>query len=205
MKQLSKLYVAGILLISLSGCMTFSGDKLAELEPLKPLSAPRIEESVGNFTFHLDGGQMVTDNKMGRMINDAILEKWKKKRYISKYDYVKSEKFTNKAQYNLTLKGHQEGESSVFMQIISGLTLLIFPHTIDTTFDLVYELENVITGKKYSVKVSDSFYTVNWLLFFPALPFSFIGADATYNRIAEHVYQGFEKQGAFTTEPASNP
>jgi len=33
MTQLLKLCTTGILLISLTGCMTFSGDKLADLEP----------------------------------------------------------------------------------------------------------------------------------------------------------------------------
>ncbi len=189
-----------IILILLTGCMTFSGNNLADLKPINPMVSPFIEESVGDFTFHLDGGQMVTDNKMGRLINNAILEKWKDKKYISDFKYVKNEKFSGNAQYNLTLKGHQEGDSSVFMQFISGLTLLIIPHTIDTTFDLVYELEEVKTGNKFLVEVSDSIYNFNWLLFFPALPFAFSGADTTYDRLAEHTYQGFVNQGAFSSE-----
>jgi len=199
MAHLFKVCITSFLLVSLSGCMTFSGDKLTELETIKPITSPQIEESIGDFTFHLDGGAMVTDNKAGRMINDVILEKWKANNYISDFTYVKKENLTGNAQYNLTLKGHQEGESSVFMQVISGLTLLIIPHTVDTSYNLIYELENVKTGKKYKTEVSENMSSINWLLFFPALPFSFIGANNTYDHLSEHVYQNFVKQGAFSS------
>ena len=197
MKQFFKICTTGFLLISLNGCMTFSGDKLADLEPITPQISPVIEESIGDFTFHLDGGKMVTSNKAGRILNDVILDNWEDNNYISDFTYVKTENFTGDAQYNLTLKGHQEGKSSVFMQVISGLTLFLIPNTMKTSFDLVYELEEVKTGKKYTVEVAENMSTTQWLLFFPAFPFSFVGAYTTYDRIAEHLYQGFVEQGAF--------
>ena len=185
-------------LFFLNGCMTFSGEKLTELKPLIPMVSPKIEESVGDFTFHLDGGAMVTDNKAGRIINNAILEKWKSNQYISDFNYVKKESFTGDAQYNLTLSGHQEGQSSVAMQIISGLTLLLLPSAVNTTYDLTYKLENVKTGKKYTTKVSEDMSTVMWLLYFPVLPFAFVGADNTMENISENIYQNFVQQGAFS-------
>jgi len=177
--------------------MTFSGEKLTELKPLIPMVSPKIEESVGDFTFHLDGGAMVTDNKAGRIINNAILEKWKSNKYISDFIYVKKESFTGDAQYNLTLSGHQEGQSSVAMQIISGLTLFLLPYSVNTSYDLTYKLENVKTGKKYTAKVFEDMSTVMWLLYFPALPFAFVGADNTMENISENIYQNFVQQGAF--------
>jgi len=177
--------------------MTFSGEKLTELKPLIPMVSPKIEESVGDFTFHLDGGAMVTDNKAGRIINNAILEKWKSNKYISDFIYVKKESFTGDAQYNLTLSGHQEGQSSVAMQIISGLTLFLLPYSVNTSYDLTYKLENVKTGEKYTAKVFEDMSTVMWLLYFPALPFAFVGADNTMENISENIYQNFVQQGAF--------
>ena len=184
--------------------MTFSGDKLADIEPIMPETSPFIEQSVGNFTFHLDGGALVTDNKAGRILNDAVLKNWKNNNYISDSIYVKKEKFTRNSQYHLTLKGHQEGKSSVFMQVISGLTLFIIPHSIDTSYDLTYELIEVKTGKKYQTRISEDMTTTNWLLFFPAIPFSMVGAANTYDRIAEHAYQNFVKQGAFLSHESTN-
>ena len=200
MKQLYKICGTGILLTTLNGCMTFSGDKLSELDPIAPAVSPFIEESIGSFTMHLDGGKMVTHNKAGRLINDSILENWKKNNYISNFTYVPKEEFTGKAEYNLTLKGHQEGKSSIFMQFLSGLTLLIIPYNVDTSYDLIYELEEVNTGKKYTTEVSEDMTSTQWLLFLPAFPFSFIGALNTYGRLSEHVYQDFVKQGAFSSD-----
>jgi ribosomal protein S8 len=64
---------------------------------------------------------------MGRIINEGILEVWKEKGYIESSEYVKSSEFTGQADYNLTLSGSAYGESSILLQILSGLTLLIFP------------------------------------------------------------------------------
>jgi hypothetical protein len=204
MKQLYKICGTGLILTTLNGCMTFSGDRLSELEPITPKNTPFIEESIGDFTMHLDGGKMVTDNKAGRVINDIILENWKESNYISGFNYVPKQKFTGNAEYNLTLRGHQEGKSSVFMQVISGLTLFIIPNNMNTSYDLIYELEEVKTGKKYTTEVSEDMTTTQWLLFFPAFPFSFIGASNTYERLSEHAYQDFVKQGAFAAEQTTD-
>lgn len=182
----------------LSGCMTFSGNQLSELRPIKPRVTVAIEESVSkDFRFHLDGGGMVTSNKAGRMINDMVLDNWKNQNYISNYSYVKLEDFTNTADYNLTLKGTQLGESSVPLQLLSGLSLFIIPDSINTTYDLEYALKNVKTGKTYTSKVTDNVKSVHWLLFSLAFPFSGNGQITTMDRISEHVYQDFVRQGAF--------
>lgn len=196
--KIVKVIILSLLAIMLNGCMSFSGDRLAELQSITPQTTPQIEHSVGDFTFHLDGGQMVTDNYAGKLLNDTICKKWEANDYISGFTYRESENFTGNAQYNLTLKGHQEGKSSVAMQVISGLTLLIIPHWVDTSYDLVYELENVQTGDKYETAVSEDMLMVNWLGFLPAFPFSFVGANNTYDRLSEHAYQDFVKQGAFS-------
>ena len=197
-KILSAASLVIVLALINTGCMSFSGDKLTELKPIKPKVTVAIEESVSqSFNFHLDGGGMMTSNKAGRNINDAILDEWKSQNYISNYDYVPLEKFSGKADYNLTLKGSQIGDSSVAMQVISGLTLLIIPHFVDTTYDLEYVLKNVKTGKTYTAKATDSFSMMWWLFYFPACPVSMLGYFNTVDRISEHVYQDFVKQGAF--------
>ncbi|TXK93167.1 hypothetical protein BMR05_13645 [Methylococcaceae bacterium HT4] len=185
------------LLTLLNGCMTFSGDRLSDLNPIIPKRSPSIEESVGDFTMHIDGGKLITNNKAGRIINDSILDNWKKNNYISDFTYVPKEKFTGNAEYNLTLKGHQEGNSSIVMQILSGLTLFVIPNSVDISYDLIYELEEVSTGKKYTTKVSEDVAVTHWILFFPALPFSLIGSFNAFERLSEHAYQDFDEQGAF--------
>ncbi|WP_197488495.1 hypothetical protein [Methylomonas koyamae] len=171
---------------------------MSELKPISPKATVSIEESVSkDFTFELDGGQMVTDNKMGRTLNELILDNWKDKNYISGYEYVPLEKFTNSTDYTLTLKGSQTGESSIAMQVISGLTLMMIPYTVNTTMDLEYVLKNVKTGATYNSKAKETVKSWSWLLLLPALPFAGNGMATAADHIAEHVYQDFVSQGAF--------
>ena len=64
---------AALGLVPLLGCVTTSGDHLSDISPDAGTLRPAIEQTVGAFSFHLDGGKMVTSNKMGREINDEIL------------------------------------------------------------------------------------------------------------------------------------
>ena len=197
MKLIFKICTSGLLFLSLNGCMTFSGDNLAEIAPITPITSPSIEISVGDFTSHIEGDNLVKDNKAGRVINDEIMENWKDNKYISDFTYAKNEITSSNVQYSLILRGHQQDTASTLMQFISAITFLLIPATTETSYDLIYELEELKTGKKYTAKVADTISTTTWLIYFPALPFSSIGANKTFERIAEHAYQDFVNQGAF--------
>jgi hypothetical protein len=55
--------------------MTFSGDKLSELEPIKPLTSPVIEITVSkDYLYDIDVMQVITSNKDGRMVNERVIE-----------------------------------------------------------------------------------------------------------------------------------
>ena len=125
------------------------------------------------------------------------MKNWKDNNYIRDFTLADNDNFTDKAQYKLLLRGHQEDTSSFVMQFLSAITFLLIPATSETSYDLVYELEEVQSEKKYFAQVADNITTTTWLLFFPALPFSSMGANNTFQRISEHVYQDFAKQGAF--------
>ena len=140
---------------------------------------------------------MITSNKAGRMLNDELLERWKKQGYIAGHTYVPSSQFTGKADYNLTLSGSQYGESWIALQIVSGLTLFLIPHSVNTRFDIQYTLENVKTGAKYSAGVEDSYKMWSELFLVFALPFSGKGSSQTFNGMADHLYEQLRAQGAF--------
>lgn len=197
MKNFVKLCTSGLLLILLNGCMTFSGDKLSDLEPIMPTTSPYIEVGVGDFTAHLDENKELTNNEAGIVIIKEMMENWKDNNYIRDFTLSDNNNLTEKPQYKLLLRGHQEDTSSFYMQLLSAITFLLIPATSETSYDLIYELEEVQTEKKYFVEVADNISTTTWLLYFPALPFSSMGANNTYQRISEHVYQDFAKQGAF--------
>ncbi len=180
-----------------AGCITTAGDSLPDLQVEAARSLGAIEQTVGAFSFHLDGGKMVTSNKMGRQLNDEILNRWRRSGFISGHKYVKSSDFTGQAEYQLTLSGHQEGDSSVFMQVISGLTLLLIPHHVDSQMSLTYSIEHAPSRCTFSASASDSFGTLIGLLMIPAAPFMQGGRTRTYERLANHLYDGLAKQGAF--------
>lgn len=175
-----------------------AGDQLSDIDP-RPLkiSPPSIEQSVGDFSFDLDGGKMITSNKAGRNVNKMILDRWRKSGFITKDTYVESSKFTRNAEYNLTLAGHQRGDSSAAMQFLSGLTLFLLPYSVDTQLDLVYTLEHVESGRTWEAKASDSFRSITQLLLLPISPFAMGGAMRTYERLADHLYDQLAEQGAF--------
>ncbi len=190
----------------LSGCMTFSGDKLSDLEPIKPSVSPTIETTVSpDYQYHIDVMQVITSNKDGRMVNERVIDiPWKDNGYISESNYVKLGQFTGTADYNLTLSGRHTVDSNTAMQIISGLTLMIIPYTVDQEYDLVYTLEHVKTGKTYTASANESESMVGWLLFFPAFPFSMLGSINAMEHLSEHIYQDFVRQGAFAPENAAD-
>ena len=146
-----------LLLATSPGCITIAGGKLPPIQPAAPSAPGTLEETVGDFSFTLEGGKMITSNKAGRMLNDELLERWKKRGYIAEHANVPSSQFTGKADYNLTLSGSQYGESWIALQIVSGLTLFLIPHSVNSRFDIQYTLEDVKTGAKYSAGVEDSY------------------------------------------------
>ena len=122
-------------------------------------------------------------------------------KYISEENFVDSSAFSGKADYNLSLSGSQYGESSIGMQILSGLTLFLVPFTVTMNYDIQYTLTDVKSGKKYTgaVQEANKIYHELFLLF--ALPFSQNGNSAMFERIGDHLYNQFYRQGAF--QPAN--
>jgi len=189
---------------SATGCITISGKQLPPLEAAitAPMNAPTIQETVGNFSFHLDGGKMITSNKAGRVINGEILRIWKKKGYIASSEYVKSSGFTGQADYNLTLSGSLYGKSSIAMQILSGLTLFVIPYSIEQKFDIQYTLEDVHTKQKYGSAVEESYTQWSELFLIFALPWATQGSSAAYEAMADHIYDQLRSEGAFDSSGA---
>ena len=192
--------ICGLLLTIclISGCAYMTeGTKLGPITPPSSSFQPMIEHSVGDFAFTLEGGKMVTSNYEGKLLNEQILNKWKDSKYIRDYKYVESSAFTGKADYNLTLSGSQYGESSIGMQILSGLTLTLIPYTVTQNYDIQYTLADVKTGKKYtgSIEESNKGYVELFLIF--AFPFGVHNQQEMFKRMGDHLYNQLYQQGAF--------
>lgn len=187
-----------------SGCVyTTAGTKLGPVTPPQPASKPIVEYTVGDFSFTLEGGKMVTSNYVGRLLIAGILDEWKNRGYIAEARYVEAGAFTPDAEYQLTLSGSQYGESSIVMQVLSGLTLTLIPYTVTQQYDLQVALVDAKTGAKHSaaVRESNKSYVELFLLF--ALPVSIHNQHELNARMGDHLYSQLVGRGAFAGGDAS--
>jgi hypothetical protein len=182
-----------------TGCITVAGGKLDLVENTAPSNPATIEYVVGDFEFTLEGGKMVSSNKAGRMLSDAIFKIWKKKGYISDFTYVGESGFTDQSEHRLTLSGSQYGDSSLVAQFLSGATLMVIPHTVDMKYDIQYVYENTRTGARCSAEVVDSYHTTFELLLLLAAPFSTLGANKTMGAMGDHIYDQLYRECSFGT------
>jgi hypothetical protein len=180
-----------------TGCITIAGNNLSDVEPQPSETLSGVEQTVGDFSFHLDGGKMVTSNKLGRIVNDEVLNRWVELGFTESHRYVKSSQFTEASSYQITLQGHQEGESSIFLQVISGLTLTVIPYYVDTRMEIIYSVHHSPSGCTYAASVSDSYNTIVGLLMLPLSPFGQSGRARTFDRIAKTLYEQLDSEGAF--------
>jgi hypothetical protein len=199
------LLLAPLVLAFISGCAyTVAGTKLPPLVPPAASFQPRVEHTVGDFSFTLEGGAMVTSEFVGRQLNGQITRVWKDRGYIREEKGVDHRAFSGTADYNVTLTGTQYGESSLGMQILSGLTLFLVPTSTTQHYDLQYTVEDVKTHATYgaTVKEEDKTYMQLFLLF--TLPVAGRGHQHTMERVAEHLYDQLHRQGLFQA-PQSVP
>lgn len=166
-----------------------------------PPPAPRIEQTVGDFAFTLEGGKMITSNYAGRLLNDAIFKHWKQRGYISEATYVEDGKFTGATPYRVTLSGSQYGESSLLAQFFCGLTLFVLPYSVDQKYDVQYSLTDTASGQTYfaSIEGNDTAWVELFLIF--TLPVAQRGREETIGRLGDHIYTQLRQQGAFGPLP----
>lgn len=181
-----------------AGCVTSAGNRLRDLDRAAPVEVPRIEQTVGDYSFHLDGGKMITSNKAGRLLNDEILKRWKSWGYIASVAYVKSGQFSGAGDYEVTLGGFQDGDSSILLQLISGFSLMVIPYYVNTNFTVTYDVRDPRTGQAWHAETKDSYNTVISLILLPASPFAQGGRSKTLDRIAAELYRQLREQGAFS-------
>jgi hypothetical protein len=159
-----------------------------------------------SFTFVLDGGAMITSNKAGRDANQAILSHWKDEGLIRDFTYVKkATRATATADYLVTLRGTQYGESNEVMQFVSGFTLLVLPYWVTTRFDLEYTVSDRVTGREYRGAAKASCTTVVSLLLLPVTPFFMSGHRKTLEKLGDELYVQLSEEGAFQPPHLARP
>jgi hypothetical protein len=182
-----------------TGCITIAGDELEDVFVPPASFAPYVEHTVDpSFSFELDGGKMITSNKAGRDVNQAIMSRWKEEGRIKDHLYVKqATRASGTADYLVTLRGTQHGESNEVMQFFSGFTLGVLPYWVDTHYNLQYTVTERATGRTYQGSARESYTTVVSLLLLPVTPFLQGGRGKAFARLGDHLYLQLSEQGAF--------
>lgn len=197
--------IAAVALAHGTGCVyTTAGNKLPPITPPSAAFQPTVEDTVGDYSFTLEGGGMVSANYAGTLVNRQIMDSWKERGYIRRVEAVDTGAFTNAADYNVTLSGTQYGESSILLQIVSGLTLTILPYTVTQNYDIQYTVKDLKSGHTYSASVQDSneAYVELFLLFL--FPLGKRGQEQLMATMGDHLYAQLREQGAFQP-PAAAP
>lgn len=191
--------------LTTSGCVyTIAGTTPPPIPPpAPPVFKPRVEHTVGDFAFTLEGGKMISSEYAGKLLSERLMKAWVERGYVSDAWFVDGGDFNGTADYQLTLTGSQYGDSSLIAQILCGLTLYLLPYSVTQNYDVRYELEEVRSGRRFAATVQgdDEAWVQLFLLF--AFPVAQRGLQETANRMADHLYQQFRAQGLFEAPPAA--
>jgi len=195
-----------LFLIVCAGCTySVAGDTPAAIEPppSPPSFQPAVEHTVAEFTFALGSGDMTTSIFDGRQLSTEIMQAWQRRGYVRSEQYVADGSFSGTADYHLTLRGRQRGETSFTMQIINALSLGLIPYTITQRYEFQYVLADGKSGVQYMaiVQASDKTWVEPFLIL--TLPFAGRGHRLTMQRVGDDLYDQFRRQGAFGT-PVGN-
>ena len=193
--------LVALLALACSACVTISDGELDPLTPAPPARPGLVEYTIGDFEFTLEGGKIFSSQRAGRTLSNAILSQWQRKGYIENFRYVERSRFTGAADYNITLKGSQRGTSRRWQQFLSILSFLLIPHSVDTQFDIQYEMEHIRRQTFYDAAVRAGFVTWWETFLLLALPLASDGGDKTIESMADHLYAELAASGAFEDPP----
>lgn len=168
-------------------------------------SPPPIETSATEYDFHLDGGKMVTSHFVGKSTLSLITNRWESQDVISHAEYRKNEKWEDDTvDSRVVMSGTRVGHSSILLQIISGLSLMLIPYVVDSVEELEFKRKNLSTGEVTTARAKIRDYKLVSLLFLPFAPFTLAGDMRQSNMLADSVYcQLWEEQNCEFTEPES--
>jgi hypothetical protein len=192
-------------LVSATGCQTLAGRKLPSIEPPAPSFQPSVEHSVGAFTYVMNSADPKPSTLDGKLLGNEVMRAWKERGYVRDERLVKKGEFSGTADYHLTLSGSQHNEVSFFAEVLSALTLMFAPYTVTQNYDLHYVLEDVHSGAKYTASVQETDQTQVQLFLLFTFPLAKRGHRDTMQRVGDHLYDQFYRQGAFQKGSPARP
>ncbi len=173
------LLLVAALMLATTGCaITRAGGRLEPIEVVPAAIKPTVECRADAPDWHL-----------------GILRLWKANGYIE--DYKVSSSLTRTADYVVFVAAQKNDEYGRLMAFISAVTFTAVPFSGTEHYFVHYTLENVRTEERYSASVADSVHYKTSVLLAPATPWTEKGSGATFEAMADHLYQQLKDAGAF--------
>jgi hypothetical protein len=192
------------ILLGLTSCITTSGDKLAEIAPPTAVGLHSFEFGFRDFEYSLDGGALQSSASKATTFNRTLGNIWIRRGYASTVVQCGRNPSSGVSDYTLVLTGNLDGSSSIGLQVLSGLTLMMIPHVINSHAYFVLELKRQQDGAVFKATVAEDVKQVGWLPLILALPWMEAGFNRAVEKMASHAYKQFADQGAFDLAGAAS-
>ena len=196
MRQI-RAYLFVAVALCVPGCLSFSGDKLEEIDPPQARRAVTIESGFRDFLFQVDGSSIFNTAYVAAKINKDILECWEYHGYVTRFDQRGRSPFKGHTDFTLALNGGVYGHSAVVLDFLHVLTLGAVPTILAVEGYAEYELTNTQTGEVFTAMIEEDMDRVYWLPFILGFPFQNVGRAHVLDKAALHLYKKFADQGAF--------
>jgi len=159
-----------ILAINLTGCATFSGDMLPQVEEF-PITneKPSINISL-SFQQYLNGA---TVNQFTNQTEIDLMERTIK-RFNKSGMYSSVSNTNSEADISVNFDVTDEGTASIGMAFLTGLTLYVIPSSATDLFKVTAKVTNNKTLGEGVIQVEDSITMWQQLFLLPLLPFNLL-------------------------------
>jgi hypothetical protein len=191
--------LAAVLMV-LTGCMTVNQKVLPQGTVLIPPKTPAVVEVKYGQYLSTSNGAVTVDCETSPYyavsnLTNQLMNRWVRHGLIS--DYGRAEELTTPPRYTLTVSGSQNDQSSTLVSLLHGLTMQLAPDSTKTTYNVIFQFEDHLTHRQYTVRAKSAYVLWEELFLFPMVPVYQSGANSAVDDIADYLYEELRKQGAF--------
>lgn len=183
--------------VAASGCLMVGRAQPPPVPPAAPAAAPRIEYTLGEFTFQMNEGDAIPSHFDARLLGAEIFAEWERRGYVSEAERVDADELSPDAAYHVTVSGSVHAESSFWAQLLNALTVLLVPYSVTNHYDVQVSVQPSAGDTPIVASARSADKTWIGLLMVLGLPFAERGHGEEMARLADALYAQLQAQGAF--------
>ena len=183
--------------VTAGGCLMVGRAALPPPPPPAPAAGPRIEYTLGEFTFQMNEGEPKPSYFDARLLGAEIFDQWEGRGYVGGVERVDADEFSPRAPYHIIIRGSVHAESSFWAELLNALTLLTVPYTVTNHYELQLAVQPSAGGDPIIATARSADQTWVGLLLVLGFPFAERGHDEEMARLADALYGDLQAQGAF--------